>query len=178
MRRGRLRDTPQRVTLTPEADSHHNASAEGSSGRMVLTDTGCVLGPSYRRTLSLSANTPTARHVLRSRLLPLRAGIPNAWFGADLEPGVTGFMVGGRMMLGVRPPGRSLWTNRRSPVAFGRLVPRTDGGCDLRISLYRQGFPYRAVEDPSAEDFFDDWVATVASELGASRGATDAQQSG
>ena len=71
------------------------------------------------------------------------------------------------MMLGARPPGRSIWTNRNSPIAFGRL-PRADGGCDLRLSFYGQGFPYRAVEDPSAEAFFDDWLATVASELGAS----------
>jgi len=72
------------------------------------------------------------------------------------------------MMLAARPPGRSLWTNRKSPIVLGRLVPRADGGCDLRLSFYRQGFPDRAVEDPSAEAFLDDWVATVASELGAS----------
>jgi hypothetical protein len=144
------------------------SQARRVQGSHVLTDTGYVFIPSHSRALSLPADTSTARHVLRSRLLPLRTHIPNAWLGAQLEPGVTGFMLGGRMMLAVRPPGRNIWSSRKSPVVFGRLVRRADGGCDLRLALYRQGFPYRAVEDPSAEAFFDDWVATVAGELGAS----------
>jgi hypothetical protein len=34
----------------------------------------------------------------------------------------------------------------------------------LRLSLYRQGFPYRAVEDPAAETFLDDWLDALESD--------------
>jgi hypothetical protein len=71
------------------------------------------------------------------------------------------------MMLGVRPPHRTLWSNRTSPVVFGRLVARPDGGSDLRLSLYRQGFPYRAIEDPAAEAFLDDWLHALEADDGA-----------
>jgi hypothetical protein len=124
-----------------------------------------MLGPTQRRTLRLPRDPDTALHALRSRLRPLRSGIPGAWFGAKLEPGLVGFALGNRFMLGVRPPGRNLWSNRRSPVVFGRLVSRPDGGSDLRLSVYRQGFPYRAIEDPEAEAFLDDWLSALEADL-------------
>jgi hypothetical protein len=51
-------------------------------------------------------------------------------------------------------------------VIFGRLVPRPDGSCDLRLSLYRQGL-HRSGEDPAAEIFFNAWLAGVIDELAA-----------
>lgn len=125
-----------------------------------------MLGPTQRRTLRLPSDPETALRALRSRLRPMRSGIPGALFGAKLEPGLVGFALGNRFMLGVRPPGRNLWSNRRSPVVFGRLVSRPDGGSDLRVSVYRQGFPYRAFEDPEAEAFLDDWLRALESDLG------------
>jgi hypothetical protein len=76
-------------------------------------------------------------------------------------------MLGKRMMLGVVPPGRTLWSNENAPIIFARIVPRRDGGCNLRLGLYRQGFPYRSIRDPLAEAFFNDWLRRLGSELGA-----------
>jgi hypothetical protein len=100
--------------------------------------------------------------VLRTRLVPKRVGIPGAWFGRELTPGVRGFVVGSVMFLGVAPPARNIWTNRRSPVVFGRIVQRADGGSDLRLGVYRQGFPLRAFEDAPAQAFFDAWLLGTA----------------
>jgi hypothetical protein len=96
----------------------------------------------------------------------MRAGLPRAWFGGRLEPGVVGFVVGNRMMLGPVPPGRTLWTNRNSPIVLGRIVPRRDGGFELRLAFYSRGFPYSVIEDPPAMAFLNDWIDAAARELG------------
>ena len=77
-------------------------------------------------------------------------------------------MFGNHMILVPVPPNRNLWSNWKAPNVRGRLVSRPDGGTDIRLSIYTQGFPYRPVKDSAATAFLDDWVATVASELGAS----------
>jgi hypothetical protein len=69
------------------------------------------------------------------------------------------------MFLGVAPPGRKMWTNRRSPVFFGRIVERAEGGSELRFGVYRQGFRFQAFEDAPAQAFFDEWLHGLASEL-------------
>lgn len=124
-----------------------------------------MLRPSERRALRLSSDTKTTRRVLRTRLVPTRVGIPGVWFGRELTPGVRGFVVGSVMFLGVAPPGRNLWTNRRSPSFLGRIVQRADGGSDLRLGVYRQGFPLQAFEDAPAQAFFDEWLHGLESEL-------------
>ena len=77
-------------------------------------------------------------------------------------------MFGNHMILVPVPPNRNLWSNWKAPNVRGRLVARPDGGTDIRLSIYTQGFPYRLVKDPSAEAFFHEWMATVAADLGAS----------
>jgi hypothetical protein len=132
-----------------------------------LADTGFVLGPTERKTIRARSDPKTARRVLRSRLVPMRDGIPGAYVGRELTPGVRGWVVGRLMFLGVAAPGRNLWSNRRSPVLFGRIVHRADGGSDLRFALYRQGFPYRAFEDRAAMATFAAWLDGLEGELGA-----------
>jgi hypothetical protein len=88
-------------------------------------------------------------------------------FGGKVTPGVGGFLVGRRLMVLPVPPGRRLLTTWTSPTVLGRIVPRPDGGCDLRLSVYAQGFPWRTIKDPAAMAVFDEWLTRVASELGA-----------
>jgi hypothetical protein len=76
-------------------------------------------------------------------------------------------MFGNHMMLVPVPPNRRLWSNRKAPTVRGRLVSRLDGGTDIRMSIYTPGFPYRTVKDSAATTFLDDWVNSVAQELGA-----------
>jgi len=132
-----------------------------------VTDTNAVFRGSERRTLHFSASADTTRRVLRSHLSPVRTDIPRGWFGGRLTPGVAGFRFGNCMMVSPVPPDRTLWTSRKAPTVLGRIVPRPDGGSDLRLSLYTPGFPYRTVQDPVAVAFFDDWLMALAEELGA-----------
>jgi hypothetical protein len=131
------------------------------------SDTGWVLGLSERRVLRLSADANETRRVLRSQLVPVRDGIPSAWFGRELRPGVRGWVIGRLVLLGVAPPGRTLWSNRNSPVFLGRVVDRADGGSDIRVTAYSRGFPYRTSEDPPARAAFDEWLHELSSDLGA-----------
>jgi hypothetical protein len=75
-------------------------------------------------------------------------------------------MFGNCMMAAPVPPNRTLLAARKTPTVVGRIVPRRDGGSDLRLSVRTPGFPYRTVEDPVAATFFDDWLMAVAQELG------------
>ena len=95
----------------------------------------------------------------------MRAGIPKAYIGRELDPGVRGFALGRLMVLGVAPPGRNLWSNRRSPTVLGRIVQRADGGSELRFAIYGPGYPYRAIEDPPAMQAFDTWLDGLKGEL-------------
>lgn len=76
-------------------------------------------------------------------------------------------MLGNYMMLVPVPPNRRLWSSRRSPTVLGRIVPRSDGGADVCLSVYMPGFPYRTVTDSAATTFLDDWLSAVARKLGA-----------
>jgi hypothetical protein len=76
-------------------------------------------------------------------------------------------MFGNHLMVVPVPPGRGLWSNRKAPTARGRLVSRSDGGTDVRLSVYTPGFPYRTVKDSAATAFLDDWLNTVVRELDA-----------
>jgi hypothetical protein len=96
----------------------------------------------------------------------MSADIPRGWFGGRLTPGVTGFMLGNRMIASPVPPDRTLLGNRKAPTVLGRIVSMPDGGSYLRLSVCTPGFPYRTVEDPVAVAFFDDWLRAVAQELG------------
>jgi hypothetical protein len=87
------------------------------------------------------------------------------WFGGRLEPGVIGFGLGNFLVLEPIPPGRDLLTNRSSPDVICRIVRMRDGGCDLRLSVFTQGYPWRVIEDPVAMAFFNDWATAVADEL-------------
>jgi hypothetical protein len=95
------------------------------------------------------------------------ADAPRAWFGGRLTPGVRGLMFGNHMMLVPVPPNRRLWSSRKAPTVRGRLVSRPDGGTEIHMSIYTPGFPYRTVKDSAATAFFDDWMNSVARELGA-----------
>ncbi len=114
-----------------------------------------------------TAGADVARRVVRSKLRPLLAGLPGGWFGAKLQPGVVGFTLGNFLMLAPVPPDRTLLGNRKSPTVFGRIVHREDRGCDLRLSVFTPGYPYRIVRDPAAMALFDEWLSAVASDLGA-----------
>lgn len=74
-------------------------------------------------------------------------------------------MFGNYMMAAPVPPHRTLLTARKTPTVLGRIVPRPDGGSDLRLSVHTPGFPYRTIEDPVAATFFDDWLMAVVQEL-------------
>lgn len=125
-----------------------------------------MFGFSERRVLRVTTDATTARQVLRSRLVPMREDMPGGYLGKDLRPGVRGWVVGRRMWLGVAPPGRTLWGNRRSPLVFGQVEQRVDGGSDLRFAVFRQGFPVRAWHDPEAEAFLEEWLRDLQSALG------------
>jgi hypothetical protein len=94
------------------------------------------------------------------------ADAPRAWFGGRLTPGVRGLMFGNHMMLVPVHPNRRLWSNRKAPTVRGRLVSRPDGGTDIHMYIYTPGFPYRTVKDSAATAFLDDWMNSVARELG------------
>jgi hypothetical protein len=47
------------------------------------------------------------------------------------------------------------------------MIRRSDGGTDVRMSVYTPGFPYRNVRDSAASTLLDDWLDEVAHELGA-----------
>jgi hypothetical protein len=117
--------------------------------------------------LRASAGANASLAVLRSRLVPVRDGIPGAYVGRELTPGVRGWVVGGVVCLAVAPPGCNLWSNRSSPVWLGRVEQRADGGSDLRFAAYGKGFPYDADDDPSALAFFDEWLRELGAEVGA-----------
>jgi hypothetical protein len=127
-----------------------------------------VFGPQARRILHTPRDLGSTRQILRSRLRPFLADVPGGWFGRELSPGVSGVLLGKRIMLVPVPPGRTLYTSWRPPTIGGRLLARADGGCDLRLSVYTPGFPYRVIEDPVAMQFLDEWLAATARELGAS----------
>jgi hypothetical protein len=46
----------------------------------------------------------------------------------------------------------------------------------VRLFVFTRGFPYRTVEDPTATAFFDEWLVTVARELGAHDGLRAAKK--
>lgn len=127
-----------------------------------------MFAPTQRRRVHFSAPPAVIRRVLRSHLLPLHSGAPRAWFGGELPPGVVGLTLGSRMMLVARPPGRTIWSSRRTPTILGRVVPRPGGGSELRLAFYSSGFALRATKNPVAEAFFDDWLAGLESDVGAS----------
>jgi hypothetical protein len=131
------------------------------------TDNYSMAVASERRTLHAPTSADAARRILRAHLRPLVADTPQAWFGGMLTPGVRGFILGNHMLLVPVPPNRRLWSSRRSPTVRGRIVPRSDGGTDVRISVYTPGFPYRALKDSAATTFLDDWLSEVARELDA-----------
>jgi hypothetical protein len=112
----------------------------------------------------LSAGTETVRRVIRARLREPFADVPGVYLGGRLKPGVVGFSLCDRLWLVPLAPGRTLIGSRNAPQALGRLVPRANGGTDLRLFMLTRGFPYRTVEDPTATAFFNDWLAAVASE--------------
>jgi hypothetical protein len=90
----------------------------------------------------------------------MRDGIPGAYFGRQLTPGVRGWVIGRVILLCVAPPGRNLWSNRRSPLVLGRIVKRPDGGAELRLAMYRQ----RNAFDPAAEGLLDEWLDELSSD--------------
>ena len=131
-----------------------------------------VRGANYKggvseQTLHTSTTVNAARSVLREQLRPMLADVPRAWFGGKLTPGVRGLILGSYMMLLPVPPDRGLWSSRRSPTVIGRIVPRSEGGADIRISIYTSGYPYRIVKDSTAIAFLHDWMSAVARELDA-----------
>lgn len=71
------------------------------------------------------------------------------------------------MMLVPVPPDRRLWSSRSSPTVIGRIVSRSDGGTDVRMSIYTSGYPFRTVKDSTATVFLHDWMSTVARKLDA-----------
>jgi len=120
-----------------------------------------------RRNLHATTSVEIARHTIRSRLRRFLADIPGAWLGRKLTPGVIGLGIRNHLLLQAIPPDRNMFAMRRSPTMWCRIVARPDGGCDVRLSIIPYGFPWGAKRDPIAVAFFDDWVAGVASELGA-----------
>ncbi len=130
-------------------------------------DTSRVLRGAERRTLHLSAGTDTVRRVIRARLREPFADGLGVYMGRTLKPGVMGCSVGDRLWLAPVPPGRTLIGSRNAPQAVGKIVPSADDGADVRLFVFTRGFPYRTVEDPIAMAFFDEWLATLARELGA-----------
>jgi hypothetical protein len=80
---------------------------------------------------------------------------------------VRGVIFGSYMMLVPVPPDRRLWSSRRSPTVIGRIVSRSEGGVDVRMSIYTPGYPYRKVKDPTATAFLHDWMSAVARKLDA-----------
>jgi hypothetical protein len=123
--------------------------------------------PSERRTLYTPTTANAARCILREQLRPMLADAPRAWFGGGLTPGVRGLILGSYVMLVPVPPGRRLWSSRRSPTVIGRIVARSDGGADVRMSIYTPGYPYRTVKDSTATAFLHNWMSAVAHELDA-----------
>jgi len=71
------------------------------------------------------------------------------------------------MILVPVPPGRRLWSSRKNPTVIGRIVARSDGGADIRLSIYTPGYPYRTVKDSIATAFLEDWMGAVAPKLDA-----------
>jgi hypothetical protein len=130
------------------------------------TDNRCVFDIE-RRTLSSSASAATARRVIRSRLRRFLADIPGVWLGHKLTPGVIGFGVRNHLLLQAIPPDRNLFAMSMAPTIWCRIVARHDGGCDVKLSILPYGFPWGSEPDLIAVAFFDDWLAGVASELGA-----------
>jgi hypothetical protein len=95
----------------------------------------------------------------------MRDGVPAAYFGRELTPGVRGIVLGRLVLLGVAPAGRSLWSNRRSPVFVGWIGPRAEGGSGLRLAVRRQT-SRRFALDTEAEAAFDAWLWQLRSDLG------------
>jgi hypothetical protein len=112
------------------------------------------------------ATPEAARRVFRARLHPPVTDIPGIWFGGQATPGVRGIILGNYMALFPVPPNRTLLSSRKAPTVLGRIVPRSDGGSDVRISIYTPGFPYHTIKDPPATELLDRWLDEVGRELG------------
>lgn len=123
--------------------------------------------PVERQTLHTPLPVNAARRILREHLHPIFADVPRAWFGGRLTSGVRGLILGSRMILVPVPPERTLWSSRKVPTVVGRIVARSDGGADIRLSVYTPGYPYRTVKDSIATAFMHDWMGAVALKLDA-----------
>lgn len=81
---------------------------------------------------------------------------------------MVGFRLRNLLILQPIPPNRTLWSGRKSPTAWGRIVRRSDGGSDLRLSLYGGSFPFKSNLDAETVRLFDEWLDGLAAELGIS----------